>query len=177
MKILKIIGNYLFGFVAILLLLVLFFTFINKDDTVAKIGNYSFLQVEGNSMYPSIKNGDLIVIDRRIKSKYEVGDIVSFISNDGSIITHEIIEIKESNGNYSYFTKGENNNYQDNDHREIKQIIGEYEGVRIPLLGYVVRFGSSTVGYILLVIVPLLLIFIYAASELYKEFFKKRGEI
>ena len=176
MKVIKVIGNCLFGFIAISLLVILFFTFINRGNDIPKIGNYSILEVEGTSMYPSIKNGDLIAIDRRVKEKYEVGNVVTFITDDGSIITHEIIRIDDSSKIVRYYTKGENNNYQDNDYIEIKHIIGEYKGFRIPLLGYVIGFGSTTVGYVLLVILPLGFISYLVVKELLKEISKKRGE-
>ena len=127
-------------------------------------------------MYPIIKNGDLIAIDRSEKEKYDVGNIVSFVSEDGSIITHEIIRIDDSTETIRYYTKGENNNYQDNDYIEIKHIIGEYKGFRIPLLGYVIGFGSTPVGYVLLVILPLGFVSFLVVKELLKEISKKRGE-
>lgn len=176
MKFIKFIGNCLFGFVVILDLLLLFFAFINRREEIPKIGSYSLLEVKGSSMYPSIKNGDLIAIDRSNKDKYEVGNVVSFIMEDGAIFTHEIIKVEDVNDNYKYFTKGINNTYQDNDYIEIKQIIGEYKGFRIPLLGYVVGFANTGLGYVLLIIIPLGLIFILALKELLKEIRKKRGE-
>lgn len=175
MRILKIIGNCLFGLIVIVLLTVIFFTFINRNEDIPKIGNYSLLQVDGNSMLPSIKDGDLIAIDRRSKEIYEVGDVVSFKMDDGAIITHQIIKVSEVNGSYHYFTKGINNNYQDNDYIEIKQIIGEYKGFRIPALGYIVGFGSTKIGYLLLVIIPLGGVLVMVMWELFKEV-KKRGE-
>lgn len=176
MKVIKVIGNCLFGLIAISLLVILFFTFINRGNDIPKIGNYSILEVEGTSMHPSIKNGDLIAIDRRIKEKYEVGNVVTFITDDGSVITHEIIRVDDSTETVRYYTKGENNNYQDNDYIEIKHIIGEYKGFRIPLLGYVIGFGSTPFGYVLLVILPLGFISYLVAKELLKEISKKRGE-
>lgn len=176
MKVLKIIGNCLFGFVSIVLLFLLFLGFANKDEDVSKIGNYSLLHVQGTSMKPSIKNGDLIVIDRRSKDKYEVGDVVSFRMSDGTIITHEIVKV-EIDDEYRYFTKGTNNNYQDNDYVQIKQIIGEYKGIRVPLLGYVVGFANSGIGYWLLIVVPLGLVLVCVTRELIKEVLKKKGEV
>lgn len=176
MKVIKVIGNCLFGLIAISLLIILFFTFVNRGNDIPRIGNYSVLEVEGTSMHPTIKNGDLIAIDRRVKEKYEVGDIVSFVIEDGSIITHEIIKVDDTIQNVRYYTKGENNNYQDNDYIEIKHIIGEYKGFRIPLLGYVVGFGSTPIGYTLLVILPLGVMVTLIVKELLKEISKKRGE-
>ena len=41
-----------------------------------------------------------------------------------------------------------NNNYQDNKCVRPEQIIGEYKGFRIPLLGYFISFANTRIGYI-----------------------------
>lgn len=172
----KFIFNCLFGFAVAILLVFISYCFFSKSSGFVKIGNYSLLSVEGKSMHPVIKNGDLIAIYRG-EREYSEGDIVSFIIDDGSIITHEIVK-KENNGNnYKYFTKGVNNNYQDNDYIEIKQIIGRYEGFRVPFIGHVVNFASTSLGYILLVVVPVGVISGFIIYELIKEILKKRGEV
>ena len=177
MKILKIIGNCLFVVVSIFLLLILFLSFVRDDNNVSKIGNYSLLEVKGTSMYPRIKNGDLIAIDRIKQERYYVGDIVSFVLDDGTIITHEISIVEVDGDNYRYYTKGINNNYQDNDYIQIKQIIGEYKGFRIPVAGYVIGFANSKVGYFLIIVIPLGVVLGMVIKELVKEILKKRGEI
>ena len=170
-------GNYLFVCFVVLLFGLVSLSFVSKDDKLAKIGNYSFLAVSGNSMHPAIKNGDFIVINRKSKETYQVGDIISFIANDGeTIITHSIIEVKEFEGEYRYFTKGINNNYQDNDYIVSKQIIGIYEDFRIPLIGYIIGFLNTKIGYILFVVLPLGLILAIVIYELIKEVLKERGE-
>ncbi len=175
-KIFKITVNILFYIVTIGLLILLSISFFSKDNLV-KIGKYSLLDVQGTSMYPELKHGDLIAIDRTKKDKYEKGDIVSFVMDDGTIITHEIIKVLEGDDGYHYYTKGTNNNYQDNDYIEIKQIVGEYKGFRVPIVGYIVEFAESTIGYIILVILPLGGILGYFIWQLVIEIRKKEGVI
>lgn len=172
----NLIFNGLFGLIVILFFVFISFCFFNKDNGITEFGNYSVLSVRGKSMHPIIKNGDLIVVYRGQK-EYSEGDIVSFMVDDGSIITHEIVK-KENDGDYyKYFTKGVNNNYQDNDYIEIKQIVGIYKGFRVPLLGHVVNFASTSFGYILLVVFPVSLISGFIIYEFFKEVLKKRGEV
>lgn len=129
-------------------------------------------------MYPKLKNGYLIAIDRNIKDKYEVGDIISFVSsNNKTIITHEIVDVSEFDGETRYLTKGINNTNIDDDYVINQQIIGEYKGFKIPVIGYISIFASTNVGYLLLVIVPLGLIFVFLTIELIKEVNKKKGEV
>lgn len=176
MKTLKIVSNCLFGLVVVILFSLLILTSFSKDKVLPKVGNYSIMEVNGNSMHPVIKNGDLIVICREEKEFYEIRDIVSFVMDDGSITTHEIVDKELVDDEYRYYTKGVNNNYQDNDYINKKQIIGIYKGFRIPLLGYLVGFSKTKIGYFTLVVIPLGIIFIVLANELIKEVKKKRGE-
>ena len=49
----------------------------------------------GTSMLPSIRPGDLIIVERQ--DSYEEGDIISFISPGNYITTHRVIDIKNNN--------------------------------------------------------------------------------
>ena len=176
MKIFKIVSNCLFGLIVVILFSLLILTSFSKDKYLPRIGNYSIMEVNGKSMHPIIKNGDLIAIYRKEKKSYEVKDVVSFIMKDGSITTHEIVNKEIVDGEYRYYTKGINNNYQDNDYINEKQIIGIYKGFRIPLLGHVIGFSKTKFGYFTLVVIPLGIIFMVLTKELIKEVKKKRGE-
>ena len=172
----KNIWNCVTMFIIACLMILLFVVFVGSNDVVPKVGKYSLLGVNGESMDPLIKNGDLIVIDRTSKEVYEIGDVVSCIQADGSIITHEIVERDSDDNGYRYYTKGVNNIYQDNDYMELGQILGEYCGVRIPLLGYLVRLSNTLVGYVIMVVIPLGVICVVILKDFINEYNKKRGE-
>ena len=178
-KILSIVSNCLVCVLIFILLMLLFINFSSSDKSPFKFGNYSLLDVNGVSMNPVIKEGDLIAIDRRIKDKYEVDDVISFYSvKEGNVIvvTHKIETVIDDNG-FKYITKGVNNDYQDKNIVKHAEIIGEYKGFRIPLIGYVVNFSRTTIGYWLLVVLPLGLVFVFVIYELIKEVEKKKGEV
>lgn len=66
------------------------------------------------SMTPTIKVDDAVLVRRVDYKDLKKGDIITFKSSDprfdGMIITHRINEIvKDSNGNISFTTKGDNN--------------------------------------------------------------------
>lgn len=70
------------------------------------------------SMTPTIKVNDTVMVRRVDYKTLKKGDIITFKSSDsrlnGMIITHRINEvIKDSNGNYTFITKGDNNEYVD----------------------------------------------------------------
>ncbi len=80
--------------------------FIKKEFPVNLFG-LSFLCVSTGSMEPSINIGECIIINR--KEKYFKNDIVTYLDNDGFLITHRIIDIDEDN----VICKGDNNNLND----------------------------------------------------------------
>ncbi len=77
------------------------------------------LKVMSNSMNPAIEKGNRIIIKKQ--KDYVIGDIITYINEDGNLITHRIIE---KYGN-EFITKGDNNNTKDNGQIKIEQIIGK----------------------------------------------------
>ena len=59
------------------------------------------VKISGNSMYPVISNGDVVIVKSKIK--YIPGDIIVFIYK-GSLLVHRLIKIE----NGRYFCKGDN---------------------------------------------------------------------
>ena len=176
-KVAKIMSNCLIGVMIVVLLFLLVVSLFSKDS-VFNIGGYSLLYINGDSMYPKLKDGDLIAINRNKRNIYEVGDVVSFVMNDENnniLVTHEIKEVISNDYYVGYVTQGINHNEDDGIviHDEI---IGEYKGFRIPLLGYVVEFSNTRIGYLILVVVPLGVMSVIAIYELMKEVSKKKEE-
>ena len=100
---------------------------------VSGLFKYSLSSIASNSMYPSLKKGDAIIVKKlndEEKKELKVGDIIAF--REGKyIITHRIIEITKGD----YTTKGDNNNIKDVTKRKKDDIIGIVE-FRIPYIGY-----------------------------------------
>ena len=179
-KIIKVISNCFVGLIIVVLLVLLLMNFSSKDDGLVKFGNYSLLDVNGNSMKPKLKNGDLIAIDRNLKEKYSVGDIVSFlveVDDEYMIVTHRIETVEKINDIVRYTTKGIHNDEADSWMIKNNEIIGEYKGFRVPLIGYLVRGSRTEIGYLLLVVVPLGVVLLFSVYELIKEISKKKGEV
>ena len=176
-KVIKIVSNCLISVMIVVLLFLLIVSSFSKDS-VFNIGGYSLLYVNGDSMYPKLRDGDLIVIDRNKKDIYDVKDIVSFVMSDENkniLVTHEIKEVISNDYYVGYITQGINHDEDDGVviHDEI---IGEYRGFRIPLLGHVVKFSNTRIGYLVLVLIPLGIMSVIAIYELMKEVSKKKEE-
>lgn len=177
-KFIKIISSCFIGLLIVVLLSLLLISAFSKNS-IFKVGNWSLFAINGNSMNPIIKDGDLIAVNRDIKSIYEKDDIVCYYSYSDDkvmIIAHQIVEVYEDGDTILYLTKGINNGYDDEVLVNHNEIIGEYKDFRIPLLGYVVRFSNTTWGYLCLVVLPLGVMSVIVTYELMKEISKKKEE-
>lgn len=157
---------------AIILLAALyaFTTMATKDDqNVASILGYTPLVVETDSMKPTFESGDLIFIKKCDISKLNEGDIITFhtiIDNQYALNTHRIQKIDEANGVRSYTTIGDNNNGIADQHViSDGDIVGKYIG-HVSGLGKVMNFLSSSMGFLIVIVLPMLLFFIYQVYNL-----------
>lgn len=98
-------------------------------------------------------------------------DVIAYKNIDGTIIVHRVIEIKEVNGQNVFITRGDANNtsdtnFQYQNYLTFDNIIGYYNGTRIPLLGVFVIFLQSNAGIItILAIAYCLIMFDYYNSK------------
>lgn len=157
---------------AIILLAALyaFTTMATKDDqNVASILGYTPLVVETDSMKPTFESGDLIFIKKCDTSKLKEGNIITFhtiIDNQYALNTHRIQKIDEANGVRSYTTIGDNNNGVADQHViSDGDIVGKYIG-HVSGLGKVMNFLSSSMGFLIVIVLPMLLFFIYQVYNL-----------
>ncbi|MFR6513687.1 MAG: signal peptidase I [Ruminococcus sp.] len=174
MKTLKRIGTIVISVIlwAIILLAALyaFTTMATKDDqSVSRILGYTPMTVESDSMKPTFCKGDLIFIKKCDTSKLKEGDIITFhtiIDNQYALNTHRIQKIDEVNGIRSYTTIGDNNNGVADQHViSDGDIVGKYVG-HISNLGKVMSFLSSSMGFLIVIVLPMLLFFIYQVYNL-----------
>ena len=174
MKTLKRIGTIVISVIlwAIILLAALyaFTTMATKDDqSVSRILGYTPMTVESDSMKPTFCKGDLIFIKKCDTSKLKEGDIITFhtiIDNQYALNTHRIQKIDEVNGVRSYTTIGDTNNGVADQHViSDGDIVGKYVG-HISNLGKVMSFLSSSMGFLIVIVLPMLLFFIYQVYNL-----------
>lgn len=101
----------------IITIIIIFQKIYLKKDLVNLFG-YSLLIVNTGSMQPNIKEGDCILIKK--VTDYEIGDIVTYLDEDGYYITHRVINCD----NDEFITKGDFNNIAD-EAIDISQIKGK----------------------------------------------------
>lgn len=76
------------------------------------------------SMYPEIRAGDLVIIRECTPNDLKVGDVIQY-KRDRYTVVHRIKEIKQTDGEYIYITKGDNNTSEDMDPVRENQIVGK----------------------------------------------------
>jgi len=123
------------------------------------------------SMVPNI-NKDDVIIDIKVDSPEDIkiGDVITFVSSatltQGMTITHRVIDIKQENGEYLFYTKGDANLPADAAPAQFKNILGKVL-FRIPKLGLLQHFLATKGGWLIVVVIPALWIII---SDILKIF-------
>ena len=174
MKILKRAGTVVLSVIlwAIILIAALyaFTTMATRDNqNVANIFGYTPLTVQSDSMVPTFAAGDLIFIKKCDPATLKEGDIICFhtiIDNEYALNTHRIKSIKSVGDARSYTTIGDNNNGITDQHViSDGDIVGKYVG-HLTGFGKVMDFLSSSTGFLIVIILPMMLFFIYQIYHL-----------
>lgn len=98
---------------------------------------YSISAIASDSMYPELKRGDAVILEKTNKSNInslKKGMIVAF-EEGGEIVTHRILTIELQEGKEYIITKGDNNDTKDVTNKAKDDIIGIVR-FKIPLIGY-----------------------------------------
>ena len=98
---------------------------------------YSLSAIASDSMYPYIKRGDAVLLEKPSKKDLDnlkIGDIIAF-EEDDKIITHRILTIETEEEETYIITKGDNNSTKDVTKKKKDDIIGIVK-FKIPYIGY-----------------------------------------
>ena len=146
-----------------------FTTMATRDNQKASLMGYTPMVVESDSMAPTFEKGDLIFIRKCDTSKLKEGDIICFhtiIDNTYALNTHRIQSITDNGIARSYTTIGDNNNGIADQHIiSDGDIVGKYVG-HWPKIGTVMNFLSGSIGFLLIIVIPMLIFFIYQVYHL-----------
>ena len=95
---------------------------------------YGILVIGSESMTGAINKGDAVVFEQYKNQKLEEEQVVIF-KKDDILVVHRIIRIKNVNGKYHYFTKGDANKKEDESYITDEDIVGVTK-FRIQYIGY-----------------------------------------
>ncbi len=146
-----------------------------SGNGVPSILGIRIFSVQTDSMYPIIKPGDLI-IDTAVKDPGTLrkGDIITYwtvINGERVLNTHTINNIYDGGGYLIFATKGENSTTEDPLTVHESEIVGQYK-FRIGGLGKVFDYLQTSTGFLLVVVLPVLLFFIYHLVQFFRVLFE-----
>lgn len=146
------------------------FTMKGNGTEVPRFMGYSMLTVQSGSMEPTFSEGDVIIVEQVDDlSELKVKDIITFhtvIEMHSVINTHRIVKVLDDNKDMVQFiTKGDANEEADYSIVGGGNIIGRYK-LLIPKVGKVLDFLSTSMGFLIVIVLPLLLLFLYQAYNL-----------
>jgi len=124
------------------------------------------------SMVPNI-NKDDVIIDIKVNKPEDIkiGDVITFVSSAtltrGMTITHRVIDIKQENGEYLFYTKGDANLPQDSAPAQFNNILGKVL-FRIPKLGLLQHFLATRGGWLIIVVIPALCVIISDVLKIFR---------
>lgn len=135
--------------------------------------------IQTESMEPFFSKGDLI-IDKAVKdpAELEVGDVITFwtvIQGERVLNSHRIIQIDDYGTYLSFVTKGDNNTVEDSLTVHQAEIVGKYK-THIPGMGTVIDFLQTGTGFLLVIVIPCALFFIYQLITFFKVLFAYQAE-
>ena len=140
-----------------------------KNNGVPTLLGYSPMSVQSDSMSPTFKQGDLIMV-KKVEDLYSLkkDDVITFytiIDGQRVINTHRIVEISEEDNTKRFITKGDNNQIDDETPVSASDIIGKWTGTKVKGLGKFIDFVTTKKGFFICVLIPIAIFFIF---ELYK---------
>ena len=110
-KALKVIGNIIYILLFFIVILMLVVVILQRvSDNSISFGGYRLFTVATGSMEPEYQVGDVLISQEIDPNEIQVGDNIVYRGNTGSfkdkIVTHQVVSIREENGEKKITTKG-----------------------------------------------------------------------
>lgn len=172
-KAVKIIVNILAWVFLLLALLVTVIVFsAERNNGVSNIMGFMPMTVESNSMSPTFKKDDLIIV-KEIDDVNDLkeDDVITYWTHiNGKRVknTHRIVKVNLNDQGQieSFTTRGDNNNGIDDDTpASPNDIIGKWSGKKLAGCGKALDFLRTKKGFFMCIIIPMAVFFLF---ELYK---------
>lgn len=144
---------------------------------VRLIGLNPFVVLSG-SMEPEYHVGSLIYVKSVDYKTLDVGDDITYMVSEDTVVTHRIIEVlvdEEDPNTLRYFTQGIANDVPDGVSVHYKNIIGK-PVFSIPYLGYVSNYIQNPPGMYIAMSAGAILIMLVFLPDLFDDEGKKKKE-
>ncbi|NPC93290.1 signal peptidase I [Bacillus sp. WMMC1349] len=167
-KVMKWVSNILYVIIFTLIIAAIIVVISTKSSGgEPQLFGYQLKTVLSGSMEPKFMTGSMIAVEKIDNPKsLKKGDIITFMQDQNTMVTHRIIGITKNKSNLQFQTKGDNNKSPDSDPVLAKNVVAKYSGFTIPYAGYVLDFANKPIGTAVLLIVPGLLLILYAVINI-----------
>lgn len=193
-KTIAIIKNCVFCiFLAIIIPVIALAVVSKANGNVMMIGGNSVMVVASGSMSEKNSANSYLVsqkLDNQFQTYDVIGiskvksdsdlkqyDVIAFINDKGINVIHRIIDFDYQNGKRVYVTRGDANNATDTYKPSFDDVIGKYNGKRVPLVGMLVLFFQSGSGIVTAIAVIYCLFMIDHLSNKMSQASAKRLDI
>lgn len=164
-KIVKIVWNWISGvLVGIVVLLAIALV------GVRMVGLEPYVVLSG-SMEPTYHVGSLIYVKSVDYKELQVGDPITYMISQDTVVTHRIIEVlvdEEDPDTIRYFTQGDANSVADGASVHYKNIIGK-PVFSIPYLGYFSNYIQNPPGTYIAIAVGAILILLVFLPDIFSD--------
>ncbi len=168
----KIFGALLWALLIVVIVSMVFLLISSRGQRVPFLNGVRLFNVMSGSMEDTLPVGSVIIVTEQETGELAEGDIITFISNDplfyGEIVTHRIVEIADFQGSVMFITKGDANEDRDQAAAIPANVIGKVV-FNIPLLGYVLNFIRTKLGYFLICLLPCMVILVVEVINLVRS--------
>ena len=133
--------------------------------------------VLSGSMEPAYHVGSLIYVKSVDYKTLQVGDDITYMLDEDTVVTHRIIEVlidEEDPDTIRYFTQGIANDIPDAVSVHYKNIIGK-PVFSIPYLGYVSNYIQTPPGMYIAIAAAAIMILLVFLPDLFEDDKKKKG--
>ena len=144
---------------------------------VRLIGLQPYVVLSG-SMEPTYHVGSLIYVKSVDYKELEVGDPITYMVSQDTVVTHRIIEVlvdEEDPNTIRYFTQGDANSVADGTSVHYKNIIGK-PVFSIPYLGYVSNYIQNPPGMYVAIAAGAILILLVFLPDIFADDEKEKNK-
>ncbi len=145
------------------------------SGTPSILGIHVF-SIQTESMHPTLKAGDLI-FGTAVKDSgdLQLGDVITYwtvINGERVLNTHRIHEIEDNGTHLSFVTKGDANTSADAMTVHEREVVAKFTNVKVNGLGKVFDYLQTSTGFLLVVVVPVFLFFLFHLVQFFQVLFE-----
>ncbi len=178
-KVLKLIGNILYTLLVVLVVLILITVILQRtSNNNLSLGGFRIFNIATGSMLPKYEVGDVLISKTVLPSEIKKEDDITYLGKEGTfagkVVTHQVVDIEEENGNYKFHTKGLANTEEDPVVNQ-DQVIGKVV-YKVQTLSYISKIIKNLYSFYFVIFIPIGLILFIEIRRTYKDIISNKKE-